>query len=387
MALEALAPGALFAGDYRVVRPLAAGGMGAVYVAQQISTGKQRALKVMLPGFVAQPDLRRRFEQEARAGANIASEHVVEVYAAGVDPQTGVPYLVMELLVGEDLGTRIRSRGPLAPVEAKLVFDQLSHGLAAAHAAGVVHRDLKPENVFLAQSNRADVAFTVKILDFGIAKLLAEGTSSSTSSVGTPLWLAPEQTDSRPVTPATDVWSLGLVAFTAITGKYYWRCTDGPNATVSQVMREILVDPMPFASQRAAALGCALPAGFDAWFHRCVARDPTTRFQNAAEAGAGLAALWFNAPAPLTSAPQLVPMAIPLAMTMAPAYGGYPPRTEPSSMMKPLLIAGAIIGGVFLLAGVETMLWLHEHDDDPPASKTDAGADARAAMEEKRSKP
>ncbi len=380
MGLEALAPGAVFAGDYRVVRPLAAGGMGAVYVAQQISTGKQRALKVMLPAFVAQPDLRRRFEQEARAGANIASEHVVEVHAAGVDPQTGVPYLVMELLVGEDLGARVRSRGPLAPAEAKLVFDQLCHGLAAAHAAGVVHRDLKPENVFLAQSNRADVAFTVKILDFGIAKLLAEGATSSTSAVGTPLWLAPEQTDSRPVTPATDVWSLGLLAFTAITGKHYWRCTDGPSATVSQVMREILVDPMPFASQRAASLGCALPAGFDAWFHQCVAREPAQRFQSAAEAGAALSALWSNPPASI-SAPYAQSIA------MAPMYSGYPQRAESSSMMKPLLIAGAIIGGVFLLAGVETIVWLHHNDNDPPPSRSDAGSDARAITEEKRSKP
>src|SRR5687768_13017299 len=102
-----LGKGAVFAGDYRIVEPLNAGGMGAVYVVEQLSTSKQRALKVMHPQLVADPELRRRFEQEARVGSRIESEHVVDVQAAGVDPATGMPWLVMDLLRGEDLARRV----------------------------------------------------------------------------------------------------------------------------------------------------------------------------------------------------------------------------------------------------------------------------------------
>src|SRR5687767_2844832 len=103
----------IFAGDYRIVRPLAEGGMGAVYVVDQLSTGKARALKLMRPELAGDPDLRRRFEQEAKIGSRIESDHVVEIVAAGIDEETSTPYLVMELLVGEDLASRVERAGPL----------------------------------------------------------------------------------------------------------------------------------------------------------------------------------------------------------------------------------------------------------------------------------
>src|SRR5678809_710876 len=116
-------PGTLFAGDYRVVKPLNKGGMGAVFVVQQLSTGKLRALKMMHSSLVYDPPSRAKFEQEARVGSRIASEHVVEVVAAGVDPETQIPYLVMELLEGEDMATRLK-RGPFQPAEAGPVLEQ-----------------------------------------------------------------------------------------------------------------------------------------------------------------------------------------------------------------------------------------------------------------------
>src|SRR5260370_5374972 len=118
-----LVPGAVFAGDYQIVRPLSQGGMGAVYVAQQLSTSKQRALKLMHPQLVAQEDLRRRFEREARVGAQIESDHVVEVIGAGVDSATGLPWLAMELLPGEDLDAYARRRGALPPREGRETLD------------------------------------------------------------------------------------------------------------------------------------------------------------------------------------------------------------------------------------------------------------------------
>src|ERR1700690_4278358 len=113
--VSVLPPGTIFATDYRVIQPLSEGGMGAVYVAEQLSTGKQRALKLMLPQLVADPKLRARFEQEARIGSKLESEHVIEVVAAGVDHDTGMPWLAMELLRGEDLATYMQHHGALQP--------------------------------------------------------------------------------------------------------------------------------------------------------------------------------------------------------------------------------------------------------------------------------
>src|SRR5688572_16681098 len=135
-----LRPGAVFAGDFRVIRPLSEGGMGSVYVVEQLSTGAQRALKLMRRELVADASLRERFLQEARVGSRIASDHVVQVIAAGVDPSSNVPWLVMELLQGEEVADRVKRAGPLSRAEVAEVAKQLGHALAAAHAVGVVHR-------------------------------------------------------------------------------------------------------------------------------------------------------------------------------------------------------------------------------------------------------
>lgn len=286
-----LANDTIFARDYRIIRPLSEGGMGAVYIVEQLSTGSQRALKLMLPQFVQDPRSRQRFEQEARVGARIESEHVVQVLAAGVDDATGYPYIVMELLKGEDLAANLQRRGAVPPAEVRQIFGQLCHALAAAHAAGVVHRDLKPENIFLAASHREGASVTVKVLDFGIAKVVAEAKNSSTAAIGTPLWMAPEQTQPHStIGPATDVWPLGLIAFRMLTGRLYWNAAADQNASTAALMREILFEDVVPASARAAqhGVGQLLPAGFDAWFGRCVSRDPAQRFANAAEARAGL---------------------------------------------------------------------------------------------------
>ena len=306
-----LAVGSVFAGDYRVVRPLNSGGMGAVYVATQLSTGKERALKVMQPQLVASPEFRRRFEQEARVGARIASEHIVEVQAAGVDAPSGMPFIIMELLRGADLAQRVESRGPIPPGDVRAIFEQLCHAVAAAHAAGIVHRDLKPENIFLAESLRAGVTFVVKVLDFGIAKLAAEAGSKSTAAMGSPLWMSPEQTERAPITPAADVWALGLIAFYMLTGKPFWRAAWTAEPTVTQLLREICLEPISAASSRASEIGAAhlLPPGFDAWFAACVTRAPADRFPDAQPAWRAFAALQGASPSPGVSSPRQDSMA------------------------------------------------------------------------------
>jgi serine/threonine protein kinase len=291
-----LSPGSTIGGDFVVLQPIDEGGMGSVYLVEQRSTGKRRALKVMRRDIVADATLLRRFEREARVGSLVSSEHVVEVLAAGVDADTRQPFLVMELLEGEDLRQRIDRTGAMSREEVRLVFEQLCHAMAAAHAAGVVHRDLKPENVFLARSRRASSGpFVVKVLDFGIARLVAEaGTRATRGAVGSPMWMAPEQTTPGEVTAAADVWAMGLLAYELITGKSFWRSANAAGATTAQLLREIVLDPIPLATERAGASGLAarLPEGFDAWFARCVAREPGDRFADAGAAWRAMHALF-----------------------------------------------------------------------------------------------
>jgi tRNA A-37 threonylcarbamoyl transferase component Bud32 len=331
-----LAPGTLFAGDFRIVSTLSQGGMGAVYVAEQLSTGKRRALKLMLPELVRDPKLRARFEQEARVGSRIDSEHVVEVVGAGVDAASGTPYLAMELLEGQDLGAWRDANPRATPEEVRAIFSELCHALGAAHRAGIVHRDLKPQNIFVARAKRAGSRFTVKVLDFGIAKLVEQARATRTDAMGTPLWMAPEQTESgTSVMPQTDVWALGLLAFWLLTGRCYWRNANLEETSLSALLREVVLEPMIPAAQRAQEYGVthAIPAGFDAWFARATDRRPQARFAHADEAFAALepvlsprsaATQQWGQPTP---PPQPTPVQLPHAPPPQVPYGhGTPPR-------------------------------------------------------------
>ena len=281
-----LEPGTIFAGDFRIIRPLAEGGMGSVYVATQLSTHAERALKVMLPGLVSDERLRARFLQEARMSSRIESDHVVQVVGSGVDAVSGIPWLAMELLKGEDLATFMHRSGAQSIMFVRELLAQLCHAVAAAHDVQVVHRDLKPENILLAAARREGVPFTVKVLDFGIAKMTADVKTQHAGMIGSPMWMAPEQTESTTnVTAAADIWPLGLIAFYALTGQMFWRGAY-KDASVVSLIREVAIEPIPAATARAAELGAAhlLPPGFDAWFARCLARDPAHRFYSAREA-------------------------------------------------------------------------------------------------------
>jgi len=290
-----LGPGTILSGAYRIIRPLSEGGMGAVFVVEHVTTRKPRALKIMHSELLGDPQLRERFVQEAQIGSRVDSEHVVEVVDAGFDEQLRVPWIAMELLEGESLHDRLE-RGPLPPAEMFEVFQQLCHALAAAHRVGIVHRDLKPENIFIARARRVGAPFTVKVLDFGIAKVVAEAkrTRMATAAIGTPLWMAPEQTElGNQIQPATDVWALGLIAFRMLTGRYYWVEAYRNAHNVTAILTEMLVTPLVAASQRATELGAGhlVPPGFDAWFAYAVDRDPARRYPDAAQAFAALAPL------------------------------------------------------------------------------------------------
>lgn len=317
----------MFAGDFRVIGLIAEGGMGTVYEVEQLSTAKRRALKLVRAPFVGDTKSRERFVREATVGASIDSGHVVEVIGAGLQDEVQ-PWLAMELLVGGDLGAVVAHNGPLTQAQLLETFRQLCHGLSAAHRAGVVHRDLKPANIFVARPKRAGMPFTVKILDFGIAKVVegARTSGSQTEMVGSPMWMAPEQLDARRPSARTDVWAVGLIAFWALTGKHYWRNAHKADANVQALFVEQLFKPIDPPTMRAAEYGLpdAIPQAFDAWFAQCTAREEATRFADAAVAFDALAQV-LDTPDAETSAAEcarLVPEQTLSPSTSAPVEHG-----------------------------------------------------------------
>jgi serine/threonine-protein kinase len=304
----ALSEGMLFHDRYQIVRCLAAGGMGAVYECVHLTTQKHRALKVMLPQVLAARGMRERFELEARVTAAIDSEHIVETFDAGVDMATGSPFLVMEFLKGEDLENILREHGPFTPQETVVLLSQAALALDKTHAAGIVHRDLKPQNLFL--TTRDDGSPRLKILDFGIAKVVADGTKTAqqTAAIGTPIYMSPEQTTGDgTIGPPADLYALGHIAFSLLVGEAYWM-EEMAALPVYALLSRMLAGPTEAATARAGRRGVTLPAAFDAWFLRATARMAPDRFDCASTQIAELATVLgtpaprqlLNAPPPLT---------------------------------------------------------------------------------------
>lgn len=289
---ESLSAGDVVAERYQVLEPLARGGFGAVYLAEQLATERRVALKVLWPHVLENARAREQFTLEARVGSRINSENVVQVLDAGVDTKNDVTYLVMELLQGRDLAKLVEQSGPPAPADALEYLRQTALGLDKAHRhvdragrpAPIIHRDLKPDNLFL--TSREDGSPLIKILDFGIAKVLSQSMQLSADVKGTPLYMAYEQASRGAIGPATDIWAFGLIAFYLFSGKSYWKSGNSPDGTMTQLFGEVLSLPLAPPSARAEELGTtpAFNDAFDAWFARCVHRDPTQRYQSAADA-------------------------------------------------------------------------------------------------------
>jgi serine/threonine-protein kinase len=210
-------------GKYEIVRVLGRGGMGTVYEALNTSIGKRVAMKFVDASLSRNKDAVARFQREAQAASAVESAHIVEIFDAGATDDE-LPYIVMELLRGEDLGHRIRRSGRLELAEALPLIAQILRGLHRAHEAGIVHRDLKPDNIFLVE--RDDESDFVKILDFGISKMRRTGGAPEKTLtrqgtvLGTPFYMSPEQAQAQPdVDGRTDLWSLGAILYECLTGR------------------------------------------------------------------------------------------------------------------------------------------------------------------------
>lgn len=208
-------------GKYRIIRKLGEGGMGVVFAATHIELQETVAIKMLAPELVRREEIVARFMREARAASKIKNEHAVRVLDVG-KLESGVPYMVMEFLQGEDLEQVLCSRGPLPLQEVVKFVTEACIALSDAHRQGIIHRDIKPANLFLA--TRSNGTRVVKIVDFGISKIindgLGEGGATRTDSMmGTPMYMSPEQLrSSRDVDARADVWSLGVVLYRLLTG-------------------------------------------------------------------------------------------------------------------------------------------------------------------------
>jgi serine/threonine protein kinase len=364
--------GSLIAGRYRLESKLGAGGMGSVWLARHLSLGQAVAIKFIHPELAASEEARRRFDTEAKAAARIQSRHAVAVIDHG-ETAAAQPFIVMEYLEGESLEQAIRRRGALPFEEVVEIIVQAARALQQAHEVGIVHRDLKPDNVFLARdAEPSRFGYVVKLVDFGIAKVVHDdavggvGTTKTGMVLGTPLYMSPEGlTASAPVSAASDVWSLGAVAFVAACARVPFE-----GDAIGDVVLKVCAAPMPVPSKT----NPQLPRAFDDWFAKACARNLDERFKSAAVAADALRRLeeWSNARREHMSyeirpLPSLADIEIP---QQPPARG--------------LVLAGILVGAASMLALLGYYVFHRTRAADEAAAAAAASAAAVIDAENER---
>jgi serine/threonine-protein kinase len=294
---------------YRLDARIATGGMGEVWRATDTSLGREVAVKVLKNEYADDPTFRSRFETEARHAASLVHPGVASVYdfgEAATDDGSGMPrpYLIMELVDGQPLSALLRGGRPLDPEVVRDLVAQTADALGAAHRAGIVHRDVKPANLLVTPDRR------IKITDFGIARASdGLGLTGTGQVMGTPQYLSPEQARGNTATPASDVYSLGVVAFECLVGHRPFD-SDSPVATALAHLN----DPVP-------DLPRSVPADLAAVVRRAMAKEPEQRY---ADGDAFAAALRDPAAAARTAyVPPVVPPVV-------------PPPTQTTQVMRPV---------------------------------------------------
>lgn len=291
-----ISTGSILAKRYRIDGVVAEGGMSSIYRAWHLVLERPVAIKVMRPELARTPEAVARFINEAKAAAQLCGPHSLRVIDIG-RIEGGPPYLVLELLEGEDLRTLLHERGPLPLGEAVGLVIQACRAVAEAHAHGIIHRDLKPENLFL--SRASDGARVLKLIDFGISKRLvdvrAQNLTAFGESLGSPHYMSPEQMSApERVDERSDVWSLGVVLFELLAGETPFQAETTPVVFA----RVIGGEPSPLTNFRRD-----LPKAFLRLLERCLAKDPNRRFGSVTELAHALAPFASKEQA-VTDAPQ-----------------------------------------------------------------------------------
>ncbi len=257
---------AVFSGRYELIEPLGVGGMAYVYRAHDRNLQREVAIKILRESLIDDPSFQTRFLQEARSAANLSHPNIVTVYDFGYDHDRY--FLVMEYIDGTDLKTLMQRHGRLELTEAIDLMIQISNGVGYAHRAGLIHCDLKPQNVLVARDGRA------KITDFGIARALASIRPDEHSDIvwGSPLYLSPEQSTGDPPSPASDVYSLGVMFFEMITGRLPF---EGTNPTILAELHQITPPPHP------RDLNPTIPEAMEDIILKVLSKEPSARYRTA----------------------------------------------------------------------------------------------------------
>jgi eukaryotic-like serine/threonine-protein kinase len=276
--------GAVLAKRFRLIKKVGSGGMGSVYATDQVIDGRKVAVKLLHPEFVHEAEVKARFLEEARTSQRLIHPNILRVFEC-IEAEDGTPFIVMELLDGVPLSAYTDNGGRVPLAQSAVIAQGILAGLAAAHAQGIVHRDLKPENVFL--SNEGGAHFVVKLLDFGIAKVMdaAGGMGSKTRTgmlLGTPAYMSPEQIkNSKDVDPRSDLWSAGVMLYEMLTGR-----TAFPAPTEYARLFAVLnntPEPIETVDPQLAPLSAFMVKAMD--------KNRETRFQSALEMNRALTAL------------------------------------------------------------------------------------------------
>jgi serine/threonine-protein kinase len=304
-------------GKYRVDRVLGEGGMGVVYEAFHLRLRQRVAIKVLRPLIVAQPEFAARFEREARAAATLESPNVAKVLDVDTT-DAGLAYMVIEYLEGNDLGEELARRGRLPIQEAVAYVMEACVPIAEAHAFGIIHRDLKPSNLFLAKKGSERM---LKLLDFGISKVLAETDAKNTfGTLGTPHYMSPEHVrNASDVDRRSDIWSLGVILYELLTG------TEPYAGDPARVIAAIITDPVPPPRTKRDDI----PPELEAVIMRALAKDPRDRFPDVRALSVALS--------PFAPETELVPLTPSARMRLARSVP--PPAMHKSD--APVALSGA----------------------------------------------
>ncbi|MGE0791302.1 MAG: protein kinase [Sandaracinaceae bacterium] len=351
--------GRIIGGEYRIERTLGEGGMGTVYEVTQVRTGRAYAMKLLRPEAAHKRGAVDRFRREAEAISRLGHANVIAI--RDFAEADGEVFLVMELLEGEDLATRMQRVGPFALADAMRVFGEVAAGLDAAHRAGFIHRDLKPANVFLAR--HAGAPERAVVLDFGLAKMFSDDTDQQLTStgviMGTPQYMSPEQASGLPLDQRTDLYSLATLLFHMLAGRPPFEAP-----TVPALFARLINEPPP----NITALRPDLPPALDAVLARALAKPKEARFADAPSFVAAVhEALQSPGPTvPLAHAPTWPGPHASLAPTSA-------PRKASSRGWIAGLVLGALTLGCLGLAGVGALLVPSSNDALDTTAQSEPG--------------
>ncbi|MCL2778423.1 MAG: serine/threonine protein kinase [Polyangiaceae bacterium] len=348
-----LEPGQVLSGTLRLVRKIANGGMGSVWLTEHLLLGKQVAVKFMSPEWALTPGARERFLREARITGAINSPHVVRVLDCRLT-EGGEPYLVLELLRGETLEQRVQRLGPLSLGDVANLVSQTCNALSQAHKAGFVHRDIKPENVFL-ETGQAGQPLSVKLLDFGVAKPVRsdECIEGDRLAAGTARYMSPEHMfDPEKTDERSDLFSLAAVAYFALTQR-------SPYNAHSLEGFYFAIDAGRF--DRPTELRPELPRAIDAWFNRALAHDPAARFANAGAMARALHDIVRTSHAQRDPYRRLVPGVAGLAREASDSH---------SSRVRRTAAAATVLASVVIL-----FAWHDGHAVKDASAKADEGSE------------